>query len=88
MGHKDFLDWLENLWPRSLYLLVERLVEERPYQWVCLQKSSLTSYLLFLSTSYLATNVWNATGLINYSVPAGEAHLKALEVAREINQKV
>ncbi|KAJ9173336.1 hypothetical protein P3X46_016486 [Hevea brasiliensis] len=26
-------------------------------------------------------------GLVNYSVPAGEARLKALEVAREINQK-
>ncbi|WCJ25817.1 Enoyl-CoA hydratase mitochondrial [Euphorbia peplus] len=26
-------------------------------------------------------------GLVNYSVPAGEAHSKALEVAREINQK-
>lgn len=29
-----------------------------------------------------------AAGLVNYSVPAGEAHFKALEIAREINQKV
>jgi len=27
-------------------------------------------------------------GLANYSVPAGEAHSKALEIAREIIQKV
>ncbi|PHT54046.1 hypothetical protein CQW23_08508 [Capsicum baccatum] len=27
-------------------------------------------------------------GLVNYCVPAGEAHLKALELARDINQKV
>ncbi|KAL3817989.1 hypothetical protein ACJIZ3_003894 [Penstemon smallii] len=26
-------------------------------------------------------------GLVNYCVPAGEAHVKALEIAREINQK-
>lgn len=26
-------------------------------------------------------------GLVNYCVPAGEAHLKALEIAREINEK-
>ncbi|KAI3918643.1 hypothetical protein MKX01_041963 [Papaver californicum] len=26
-------------------------------------------------------------GLINYCVPSGEAHLKALEVARDINEK-
>ncbi|XP_010258770.1 PREDICTED: probable enoyl-CoA hydratase 2, mitochondrial [Nelumbo nucifera] len=26
-------------------------------------------------------------GLVNYCVPAGEAHLKALEIARDINQK-
>lgn len=37
---------------------------------------------------YLARKVFNAAGLVNYSVPAGEARLKALEVAREINQKV
>uniref|UniRef100_A0A2P2J7K6 Methylglutaconyl-CoA hydratase n=2 Tax=Rhizophora mucronata TaxID=61149 RepID=A0A2P2J7K6_RHIMU len=28
-----------------------------------------------------------STGLVNYCVPAGEAHLKALEIAQEINQK-
>ncbi|KAF3685993.1 hypothetical protein T459_14038 [Capsicum annuum] len=27
-------------------------------------------------------------GLVNYCVPAGEAHLKALELARDINQKL
>lgn len=27
-------------------------------------------------------------GLVNYCVPAGEARLKALELARDINQKV
>ncbi|GMQ04722.1 hypothetical protein CsSME_00050049 [Camellia sinensis var. sinensis] len=27
-------------------------------------------------------------GLVNHCVPAGEAHLKALEIARNINQKV
>ena len=27
-------------------------------------------------------------GLVNYCVPAGEAHVKALEIARHINQKV
>ncbi|TQE08621.1 hypothetical protein C1H46_005797 [Malus baccata] len=27
------------------------------------------------------------TGLVNYCVPAGEAHLKAIEVARNINEK-
>lgn len=26
-------------------------------------------------------------GLVNYSVPAGEAHFKGLEIARDINQK-
>ncbi|KAM1584399.1 hypothetical protein ACFX11_037972 [Malus domestica] len=26
-------------------------------------------------------------GLVNYCVPAGEAHLKAIEVARNINEK-
>lgn len=29
-----------------------------------------------------------AVGLVNYCVPAGEAHLKALEIAQHINQKV
>lgn len=29
-----------------------------------------------------------ASGLVNYCVPAGEAHQKALEIAREINEKV
>lgn len=33
-------------------------------------------------------NVYKASGLVNYSVPSGEARLKALEVAREINQKM
>ncbi|KAF3448272.1 hypothetical protein FNV43_RR08985 [Rhamnella rubrinervis] len=28
-----------------------------------------------------------AIGLVNYCVPAGEAHLKALEIARDINEK-
>lgn len=28
------------------------------------------------------------TGLVNYCVTAGEAHSKALEIARDINQKV
>ena len=27
-------------------------------------------------------------GLVNYCVPAGEAHSKALKIARDINQKV
>jgi methylglutaconyl-CoA hydratase len=27
-------------------------------------------------------------GVVNYCVPAGEAYQKALELAREINQKV
>lgn len=27
-------------------------------------------------------------GLVNHSVASGEAHLKALEIARDINQKV
>lgn len=29
-----------------------------------------------------------SAGLVNYCVPAGEAHLKALEIARNINEKV
>ena len=29
-----------------------------------------------------------AAGLVNYCVPAGEAHIKALEIARDISQKV
>lgn len=31
---------------------------------------------------------FNASGLVNYCVPAGEAYAKALEIAKEINQKV
>ena len=30
----------------------------------------------------------HAAGLVNYCVPAGQAQLKALEIAQEINQKV
>ena len=33
-------------------------------------------------------SVYYAAGLVNYCVPAGEAHLKALEIARDVNQKV
>lgn len=36
----------------------------------------------------LVTEVHAAAGLVNYCVAAGEAHLKALEIARNINQKV
>lgn len=33
-------------------------------------------------------SVCYAAGLVNYCVPAGEAHIKALEIARDISQKV
>lgn len=36
----------------------------------------------------VVNNVCDISGLVNYCVPAGEAHPKALEIAREINQKV
>jgi hypothetical protein len=32
--------------------------------------------------------VYYVAGLVNYCVPAGEAHRKALEIARDVNQKV
>jgi len=38
--------------------------------------------------SYLAMKSCYVSGLANYSVPASEAHSKALEIAREIIQKV
>lgn len=34
------------------------------------------------------TKIWHAAGLVNYCVPTGKAQSKALEVAREINEKV
>ena len=36
----------------------------------------------------IPNKVCDVTGLVNYCVPAGEAHPKALEIAQEINQKV
>lgn len=66
---------------------------ERPCQLVCLLGSCLvhthknTQPYIYINP-YLARKVFNAAGLVNYSVPAGEARLKALDVAREINQKV
>lgn len=33
-------------------------------------------------------SVYYVAGLVNYCVPAGDAHLKALEIARDVNQKV
>ena len=32
--------------------------------------------------------VYFMAGLVNYCVPAGKAYIKALQVARDINQKV
>jgi hypothetical protein len=63
------------------------LTAERPCQWVCLAGSRFESFFSFFD-SYLATKVCYVAGLANYSVPAGEAHSKALEIAREIIQKV
>ncbi|CAI0417788.1 unnamed protein product [Linum tenue] len=43
---------------------------------------------LYVIHQHSALTMSHATGLANYTVPAGEARPKALEIAREINSKV
>lgn len=50
----------------------------------------LSSSVLLLLYSYPSDIYYciYETGLVNHCVPAGEAYLKALQVAREMNEKV
>ena len=45
-------------------------------------------WFIYLFVLVLADKEYSAAGLVNYCVPSGEAHKKALNIAREINEKV
>ena len=86
--HKDFLDWLENQQLRNSYLRVGGLVQKRPCPQVCLDGTCCTFSIFGFLDSVFDYQGMYVPGLVNHAVPAGEAHLKALEIAREINDKV